>query len=105
MDMEQKPKRWIVWLLCVFMLLAGVDNLPDPPAIHSRDAQSICLNIHIAAPDQIADYLSHAIVVNACAGHPTWYLKAVTSEEHAFCRVVAFSRLHSNLSPPLSIVA
>jgi hypothetical protein len=33
--------RWLLWLVCAFLLAAAVDRLPDPPAV-ARQCTKIC---------------------------------------------------------------
>jgi hypothetical protein len=92
-----KSTRWLIWILSALLVLATVDNVPDPAATNPGNAQSkaSCLYEH---PAESAARSAQAI--DALLRLPVHSLPASTVELHPHSPRLVLTAHAADPSPP-----
>src|SRR5579872_372468 len=104
--MSQADRRWrafVTRLLCAFLLVAGLDKSPDPPAVDPQgtDAKTSCLGKYLEGPFILPHKWPRAI--SAPVFVVRWFdFARVFKTDHPACSTSLVRQAADSSPPPLT---
>jgi hypothetical protein len=92
-----KSTRWLIWILSALLVLATVDNIPDPAAMNPGNAQ-----FKASCPDEhpAESATRSAQLIDALFGLPVHSLTASIVELHPYRPRLVLTAHAADPSPP-----